>query len=315
MIINPARLDAAFYTFDLSFRAGLETVTKLYPTVCKVVSSASRDQRYAWLANVPSFREWKPGTNRIYNNLSGRVYVLPNKHWEDSVEVSADDINDDQLGIYSDGMNMLGVNAGAFPDQLVWSVVESGTTLYGYDGVPFFSNAHPVSLDNPGLGTYNNQYTTAGGDARLLNAPNFAYVRAEMQKRKLENGLPWALGKLTLVVPPALRTTAEQIMNLTMFAPATAYGAIAAQASDNALKGAADIVVSPYLTSDTSWYLTAELGPMRPFIYQERQPAKFVPLVNPTDQPVFQTNTYQYGADIRNNAGFAFPALASMGGA
>jgi phage major head subunit gpT-like protein len=316
MLINPAKLDAAFYTFDLSFRQGLQTVTPLWPKVCKTVTSASREMRYAWAANLPGFRKWLQGTERVFNNISGRVYTLTNDHYEDSLEVGADDINDDQLGIYSDGMMLLGVNAGAQPDVLVWATVEAGlTTGVGYDGVTFFSTSHPVSLDNPGLGTYSNLFTTAGGDARLLSAANFSYVRSKLQSRKLENNLPLALGKLTLTVPPALRTTAEQILNLGMFAPATAYGAVAAQASDNALKGAADIVVSPYLTSDTTWYLTAELGPMRPFIYQERQPVKFVPLTNPTDANVFTINTYRYGADVRNASGYSFPQLACACGA
>ena len=42
MIVNPAKLDAAFYTFDLSFRQGLETVVSLYPKICKQTSSPSR---------------------------------------------------------------------------------------------------------------------------------------------------------------------------------------------------------------------------------------------------------------------------------
>ncbi len=170
------------------------------------------------------------------------------------------------------------------------------------------------SLDFAGLGTYNNQFTTTGGDARPLTAANFAYVRGKMRSRKLENGLPMALGKLTCMVHPDLQTTAEQIFNTTFIAPAAAYGAIAAQASDNVLKGAADILVNPYLTSSDTWYLFANLGPMYPIVYQTRQPVKFVPLTNPTDANVFNINVYRYGADVRNAAGYSFPQLASQCG-
>lgn len=306
MIINPAAAEAAFYAFDLSFKNGLQAVNPLWQEVAEKKTSATREQRYVWVASIAGFRPWKQGTDRVYNNLAGRAYILGNNHYENSVEVGGDDINDDQLGIYSDSMRLLGVNAGAQPDQLLWTVVEAGlTTGQGYDGVPFFSTSHPVSLDNPGLGTYSNYFS-----GRVLNAANFAYVRAQLQGRKLENGLPMALGKLTLTVPPALRTTAEQILNLGMFAPATAYGAVAAQASDNILRGAANIVVSPYLTSDTRWFVTAELGGMRPFIFQERQPCKFVPLVSPTDANVFNLNVLRYGADVRNAAGYSLPQLA-----
>lgn len=311
MLINPDKAQAIFYAFDMSFKDGLQTVNPLWQEVAMRRTSGTAEQRYIWVANVNGFRPWVPGTNRVFNNLNGRVYVLGNNHYENSVEVPGDAINDDQSGMYQDSMRLLGVNAGQQPDQLVWTVVEAGlTTGQGYDGVPFFYNAHPVSLSNPALGTYSNLYNTATGNARPLNAGNFAYARAQLQSRKLENGLPWALGKLTLTVPPALRTTAEQILNLGMFAPATAYGAIAAQASDNILKGASNVVVSTYLTSDTRWYLTAEVGGIRPFIFQERQPCRFTPMVSPTDANVFNLNVLQYGADVRNNADYSYPQLA-----
>lgn len=311
MIINPTAAEAAFYAFDLSFKAGLQAVNPLWQEVAMKKTSGTREQRYVWVANVAGFREWKQGTDRVFNNLAGREYSLINKHFEDSVEVGGDDINDDQLGIYSDSMRLLGVNAGQQTDIVLWEVVELGLTSgVGYDGVSFFSGSHPVSLDNAGLGTYSNLFSTATANARPLTAANFAYARAQLQSRKLENGKPMALGKLTLTVHPDLRTTAEQILNLGMFAPAAAYGAVAAQASDNILRGAADIVTSPYLTSSTRWYLTAELGGMRPFIVQERQPVKFVPLVSPTDANVFNLNVLRYGADMRLNAGYSLPQLA-----
>ncbi len=290
-------------------------VEPLWPKVCKAASSVSREQRYAWAANIPGFRLWVQGTERLYNNVSGRVYTLRNDHYEDSLEVGADDVADDQLGIYADAFNLLGVNAGCQPDVLVWAGVEAGlTTGLGYDGLPFFSDSHPVSLDNASLGTYSNLYSSATSGSFPLTPGNLAIARAALQRRKLENNLPMALGKLTLSVPPELRTTADQILGLGMFAPGTAYGAIGtAGGSDNTLKGAADPLTVPYLTSTTRWFLTSELGPMRPFVYQTRSPAKMVPLTNPTDANVFELNVFRYGSDIRNAMGFSLPQLAFCG--
>ncbi len=314
MIINPAKAEAAFYTWDMSFKDGLQSVNEIWTQVATKKASASREQRYAWAANISGFVPWKPGTERTFNNIAGRVYVLGNNHYSNAVEVSGDDVNDDQLGIYNDAMRLMGINAKLQPDVLLFSVVEAGlTTGQGYDGVAFYSASHPVSLDNAGLGTYSNLFSTATSGSFPLTAANFAAARTQLQKRKLENGLPMALGKLTLVVPPDLRTTAEQILNLGMFAPAAAYGAIAAQASDNALKGAADLVTSTFLTSSTRWYLNAELGGQRPWIMQERQPVKFVPQVSPTDAAVFNLNMLRYGADVRNAAGFYLPQLSVCG--
>jgi phage major head subunit gpT-like protein len=50
--------------------------------------------------------------------------------------------------------------------------------------------------------------------------------------------------------------------------------------------------------------------PLKPMIYQERQPPKFVAMTQETDEAVFMKNEYRYGVDLRANAGFGFPQLA-----
>ena len=191
MIINPARAEAAFYAFDFSFKKGLQSINPLWGAVAEERSSATTEQRYLWMASITGPREWAQGTDRVYNNLVGREYTIINKHWENSVEVGGDTINDDQYGLYTDTMRQLGVNAAAQPDQLVWGVVEACvSTIRGYDNVVFFSDAHPVSPSNPGLGTYSNLFSSATSGATPLNAANFASARAQLQSRKLENGLP-----------------------------------------------------------------------------------------------------------------------------
>lgn len=310
MIVNQQSLDAIFYNFRLLYGEAFKAVTPIYKDLCTEVSSSTREERYPWLASIKGLEEWIGP--RTFQNLSSRSYSIVNKHFQQAVEVNRDDIEDDQIGLYSTSVKMLAEEAAVHPDILVHQVIESGTTATGYDGVPFWSDAHPVSLDNAGLGTYSNRFDSATSGARALNAGNFAFVRAQLLKMKRENGQPMVRGKLTLLVPPALETTAAQILNSEIMAPGSAFGSIStAGGSTNVLRGTADLIVSPYLTSDTRWYVLATQSVMKPFIFQNRKAPEFVSLINPGDPSVFSRNAFQFGVDYRAAAGFGVPQLAA----
>jgi phage major head subunit gpT-like protein len=54
------------------------------------------------------------------------------------------------------------------------------------------------------------------------------------------------------------------------------------------------------------WFLLDTSGVMKPLIFQNRQPVRFVALDNPESENVFMKNEYIYGADSRNAAGYGF---------
>lgn len=59
-----------------------------------------------------------------------------------------------------------------------------------------------------------------------------------------------------------------------------------------------------------SWYLLDTSKSLKPFIYQERRPLALNTLFNPTDPAAWTKNEYQFGADIRCEAGFGLWQLA-----
>jgi phage major head subunit gpT-like protein len=48
---------------------------------------------------------------------------------------------------------------------------------------------------------------------------------------------------------------------------------------------------------------------MMPLLYQNRQPANFVPRVNPDSDNVFNLKRYEWGVDLRAAFGYGFPLL------
>lgn len=59
-----------------------------------------------------------------------------------------------------------------------------------------------------------------------------------------------------------------------------------------------------------SWYLIDSSRPIKPMVFQVRQPYRLTSLVSPSDYHVFMRDEYVYGVDARVNAGFALWQLA-----
>lgn len=62
--------------------------------------------------------------------------------------------------------------------------------------------------------------------------------------------------------------------------------------------------------SAPAWYLLCTNRPLRPIIYQDREPFEFVALDRPTDQNVFMKKELLYGVDGRANVGYGFWQMA-----
>jgi len=306
MIINNSNLQSIFYQLKLLYGQAFDATVTYYKSITTPVASTTKEGRYPWLATLPALAEWVGP--RQYQNLSSRSYSLINRHWQAAVEVNRDDIEDDQLGLYSMSTTMLGQQAAIHPDLLTFSVLQAGTTNLCYDGNPFFYNAHPVNIDNAGFGTFSNLFTGRG-----LTPANLDYVRTQMRSYVNDSNQPFVRGRLTLVVPPALETTAFGILNNEFIAPAAGVGgSVASVVQSNPLRGTCDLIVSEYLTgSSSTWYLLSTGTPIKPLIYQTRKPAELVARENPADPSVFENNTFRYGIDMRDNVGYTIPQLAA----
>jgi phage major head subunit gpT-like protein len=145
--------------FNTAFQNALTTAPTMYPAVTTVVPSTTRSMDYGWLGKLPNIREWLG--DRVVNNLTRFAYSIDNKDWEGTLEVDRDDIEDDNLGIYSGYIAQLGDSAQSHKDLLVWPMLNNGWEQPCYDGQNFFDTDHPV-LDVNGVET--SVANTDGGD-------------------------------------------------------------------------------------------------------------------------------------------------------
>lgn len=142
MIINRQTLDLAFKGFKTVYSDANLAAPSEFEKIAMTVPSASRDETYAWIGNLPTMREWIGP--RVVNNLSAYGFTIANRKFESTVSVAREDIEDDRLGTFKPAFAEMGNMARRHPDELVFSLLASGFTSPCYDGQNFFDTDHPV---------------------------------------------------------------------------------------------------------------------------------------------------------------------------
>lgn len=147
MLINNANLRTLGTGFNGAYKRGLGQAASMLSVIATTINSTSSQNEYGWLGKMKGMREWLG--DRVVNSIATHGYTIKNKDWEDTVEVDRNDIEDDNIGIYSPLFEEMGRAAGAHPDELAWSLLAAGFATACYDGQNFFDTDHPV-LDADG---------------------------------------------------------------------------------------------------------------------------------------------------------------------
>jgi phage major head subunit gpT-like protein len=304
MVITQATLDALRVKFSLQFAAAYEGTETWYEKLCTVIASDAKSNVYGWKAQSTALREWIGP--RVAQNLSEHSYTLVNKKWEATVELLREEIEDENLGVFS-AMTIpdLGEATRKHPDHLVSANIFTANPA-AFDGKAFFAHDHPTF---DGAGTYDNDLT--GKD---LDGDGFAAVWSAMTSLTGENGLPLKLIPDLLVVPPQLYRPALALMKSTTYAiPRTSAANSAGTTSatiDNPMQGWCDVLMVPELAADpTRWYLGVTKRAIKPFIFQTRDNPELVSRVNLNDPKVFDQDVFTYGVRARYNVGVTLPFL------
>lgn len=143
MLINQQSLKTLNTGFHTAFKDGLSSLAaSQFGRVATTIPSTTRENEYGWLGSVPNVREWVG--DRVVNSISQSGYSIRNKSYENTISVSRDDIEDDNIGIYAPMFRNLGDAAASHYDQLVFSLLKAGFNTACYDKQYFFDTDHPV---------------------------------------------------------------------------------------------------------------------------------------------------------------------------
>lgn len=289
MIINQATLQSIYRSFKTIFNQAVETTKPIYERFTTVVPSSTREEEYKWLGKIPRMREWIG--DRIIQNLAAHGYTIKNRDWELTVGVDRNDIEDDTIGIYRPLIQSVAQSAVQHPDELVFELLINGFTQKCYDGQPYFADEH-----QDGEETAQSNKGTA-----KLSPTSYAAARKTLMSLKDAQGNPLKIVPNLLVVAPANEEEGRKIL----LSERNDAGAT------NPWKGTAELLVAPELAGhDDMWFLMDTTKPLKPLIFQQRKKPEFVSMDSATDMNVFMKKEFLYGADSRDNAGYALWQLA-----
>lgn len=151
MLVNTDNLNKLRVGYSAALKRGVETAAKpMSGRVAMRVPSTTKEQRYGWMGKMPKIREWIGP--RVIQNISESDYSIKEKKFELTVGVDRDDIETDNLGIYSTYFEQIGEASVLDPEQLIWDLLKAGFNTNCYDGQYFFDIDHPV-LDADGAPT------------------------------------------------------------------------------------------------------------------------------------------------------------------
>lgn len=281
-------------TFDKTFK---ETDSQWEKLAMKVTSSGAQNT-YAWLKKFPKMREWIG--DKVIHKLESQGYTIRNKPYEATVEVLRDDIEDDNIGQYSNMVEQATWSGVQLPDELVADLLNNGHENLGYDGKPFFSSDHPTEINGKQGKASNIGTAKLSVASRAAAEASYGKARTAMRSLKDENGRGLKVRPTVLVVPPAQEDVARTLLTADKFD----------DGSINIYKGTAELIVLDDLDDDNAWYLLDQHMPVKPLVIQERKKLVFVRQTDINSPDVFSRGVYKFGIEARYGAGYSFWQLA-----
>lgn len=298
-VVTSDFLAALMTNFHAIFQTAFDAADKdaEYKLLCLLTESSSDKENYNWLEAVPALTEWRD-ERKIYG-LGARDYEVKNVHYEGTIGVDRDTLEDDKYGLIAPRVRQLAGRAVAHMNNEVFKLLNLGASTKTFDNVNFFKATRSFgdsgNINNIAGGAY-------GADStKILAGINAAIIL--MRNFKDDRGEPLNLVPDTLVCSPTMEIGIRGAL-----LPAVA-GATRPEAQI-----ISRIIVSPHLTSGTNrdYYLIDTKSDLKPMVAQIRKKPEFIALDKPDSTEVFMKKTIYYGVDYRGAVAFLEPRCAVM---
>jgi len=233
---------------------------KFYDQVTKVKTSKRAYEENAYYAGLGLMAEKPEGEQISYDDFiqgptkrwTPKTYGLGVRFTEELIE---DSLYPDVSSSFSDMSKELGNSAAETMEVLIHDIYNSGTVTTTHtagDGLAIFSTVHK-SLNG---GTWSNK---SSADASL-SATSLKQGFLDFENVLSDRGIQQVQRPAILLVPPSLEFTARELLQST-YTPEDNNNSINVIQS-RGLK----LIVDPYLTSTTAWYLIGEENPVITFM-------------------------------------------------
>ncbi len=305
-VVDPVVLEKGL---KATFYRAYEAATPIYPDISTEVPSSADQEKYAWLGTAPTMREWVD--ERVPKGLLDHSYTIVNKHYEASISVDKDDLEDDQTGQVRLRVTDMAQRTRRHVDSLLSTLIIDGESTTCYDSQFFFDTDHSEGSS----GTQDNDLTY---NVATPSAPTQAEFEAALHQAiealigfKDDRNEPfleeWQLNSSNLIcmVPKEHRKAALQTTETSTISN-----------TDNILKNVARVVVNPRLTNNDRFYLFYVGAPIKPFIFQQRAFNDGSPMhtgmLGDNTETGFMRREWVFGVDSRYNVGYGLWQFAVL---
>lgn len=297
-------------------------------------SQAKRD-RFTWLLNTAAIQYVnREGGEYEFETLLSATTEFENRTAEKGLELPKrkfDDHDDNGVELATHWARDMGAQAAYWPQKQVAAAIRNGESATAYDGKSFFATDHPVDPFDASKGTYANIFTSSASGAYPGALPigtdvetafaNLAKAEAYIRGIKMPNGEdPRGLRARAIIVPPALKERAMQLLKADFIAQAALGGSAAATGDVRAVVQSRDVrelIVADELGagiggSDTDWYILAEqpgAAKLGPLLYLNREPFSIQFHGPMTSAELARRNKLQWTIHGRNVVGYGHPFL------
>lgn len=299
-IVSSDFLEALLTSFRVIFKTELGEFDKSdgqYGRICTPFTSVTDAENYNWMGSVPVMSEWTD-VRKLYGLAQYGDYKLTNKHYEATLEVDRDTLEDDKYGMIAPRIKGLARRAIRFYNEKVFSQLDDGETLLAYDGTAFFDASRTIGSS----GTVNNiiSGSVSGNEAQIRTGLQWAIERMRMFKD--DRGKPMNLVPDLIVCAPATELMIRQALK---------PGIPGVERAEASYFKQENIIASPWIDNATNdWFVLCTKAEVNPIILQLRKPPEFVALDDPKSEHVFKNRTFLYGIDDRFEVGYADPRTA-----
>jgi len=215
------------------------------------------------------------------------------KKYQTGLELSIDEIEDNLGNDYKNQVALMNIAAKRLSPELIHGLLVNGTTDVGYDGVPFFSDAHPLGSS---VATYDNLLAGA------LTELNLNLGKVTMARFTNDRGDILGLEPNLIVIPPELEVTLQKLLNSQF---TNAVSTVEGSGTINTAYGAFDYIIDPLLVDTNDWYMI-HTKQLKPFLHYERK----APYLEYTENERVERDIVKWSLKYRVGVGYGWPQSA-----
>lgn len=271
-------------------------------------------ENYSWLGVTPSMREWIK--ERLIHQPQAFNLQIANRKFELTMGMALDLINNDKTAQAQKWLASYGMAYELWIVELVAALINQGTTLNSFDGVPFFSASHNYGK----TGVFSNLLNSvASGNASAItpleaaNAINLAIETMKQfpddQGRIIKNEM---MTHVTLVAKAGTANAASLRVALSNKMLSSGAGMV-----DNPLQGQESVKIN-LITSGLITTANTKISVFRaqddngiPLIFQENINERMASVLSdPNSEYVIKNDAVMVGLKTVGGVGFGLPSDA-----